>query len=298
MPDGAVPKLSHKAILNYEEILRIIKIGSGLGISKIRITGGEPLVRKGIYDFLSLVNKIQGIQDVSITTNGVLLSENLNNLIASGIKRINISLDSLNRQKYKKITGYDFFDQVWGGIMNTLEAGMSPVKINTVIMKGINDDEVKDIASLSLLYPLHIRFIEYMPIGSSCIKDDLHVPGSEIKKQISQLGHLTPVDRQISNEPARRYKFKNAKGEIGFINPLSEPFCSQCNRLRLTATGGLRPCPLSNKIEDLFLPVKAGCSDKDLIDIIIKAVDNKPPRHDLTGDQLVHISSQMSKIGG
>lgn len=298
VPHGFIPKVPHKEILSYEEILHIVRISVGLGISKVRITGGEPLVRKGVYDFLKRLTKIEGLLDISLTTNGVLLKDNINKIKSAGIKRINISLDTLNRKKYRKITGYDFFNQVWEGIELAQKMGFDPVKINVVPLKGINDDELPDIAALSIAYPFHIRFIEYMPMGTNQMESDPHLLFPEIKKRIDQFGKLIPVEKDMNDGPAERFKFESAKGEIGFIRPISQHFCNTCNRLRLTASGQLRPCLMSDVQVDLKTPLRKGCSDAELAEVFLQAVRLKPLGHNLSVDHPVGVSAQMCAIGG
>lgn len=322
MPRNFVPKLHHDEILRYEEILRLVRLGVNLGISKIRITGGEPLVRKGICEFMAELSRITGLSDVSLTTNGIFLKDYLRDIRAAGITRINVSLDTLSRSRFEEITGYDGFDRVWEGICLAHEIGFHPIKINVVAIRGINDDELRDIAKLSFSYPFHIRFIEYMPIGEirnpkSEIRDEIRnlklgtpnlksddqvkceILGSEIMEHIRPLGRLIPVDNEIYDGPADRYRFEGAKGEIGIIHPLSRHFCYKCNRLRLTASGQLRACLLSDREEDLKGPLRSGCSDGELAEIFLKAVRVKPFRHNVTlGQESVQVSSQMSGIGG
>jgi GTP 3',8-cyclase len=297
VPRDLIPRLSHKDILSYEEILRVIRIGTKLGISKVRITGGEPLVRKGVCDFLSELSRIEGLKDLSLTTNGVFLEENLAKIKAAGIKRLNVSLDTLDRRKFQKITGHDRFDQVWAGIKSALARGFDPIKINVVALYGINDDELTKMASLSFDYPFHIRFIEYMPIGDSQMGAGPLLLAPEIKNRISVLGKLVPVQNSKYDGPARRYRIEGAKGEVGFIHALSRHFCDICNRLRLTASGMLRPCLLSDYQEDLKGPLRRGCSDDDLAEIFYKAVRHKPSDHNLV-QQPSRICSPMSAIGG
>jgi cyclic pyranopterin phosphate synthase len=293
-----IPKLKHEDILSYEEILRLVRIGVRLGITKIRVTGGEPLVRKGVYAFLDDIAHIEGLQDVSLTTNGVFLKDNIDKIKSAGIKRINISLDTLVPQKFKKIAGYDKFDTVWEGLMLAQAAGFDPIKLNVVALSGINEDELIDFARLSFYYPFHIRFIEYMPIGASGFPVDRKLLAPAIKKRIQSLGELIPVKTGTNEGPAERYRFKDARGEIGFIQPLSRHFCDRCNRLRLTASGQLRVCLLSDRQVDLKGPLRKGSSDTDLADIFLEAVRRKPSEHQLTCDQPQTISSQMSSIGG
>ena len=193
VPQDLIPKLSHREILTYEEILRVVQVATRLGISKVRVTGGEPLVRKGVYDFLIDLVTTEGLKDVSLTTNGVLLKDNLEKIKSAGIKRINVSLDTLNRKKYLEITGYDDFDRVWQGIKKAHELGFYPIKINIVALDGVNDDELVEMARLSFRYPFHVRFIEYMPIGQSDFNTPALLLAPEIKDRISAVGNLVPV---------------------------------------------------------------------------------------------------------
>jgi GTP 3',8-cyclase len=298
-PRHQSPKLSHEAILSYEEILRLVKISVLLGVSKVRITGGEPLVRKGVYRFIKAMHRIEGIQDVSMTTNGVLLKDHVDDLTGAGLHRINISLDTLKPVKFKKITGLDAFDQVWEGIQQAYRGGLSPIKINTVAMRHFNDDELADIARLSFTYPFHFRFIEYMPIGftEAAMDSSLYTP--EIKQRLTdQIGELIPVEHQITDGPAKRFRFAGAAGEVGFISAMSHHFCHTCNRLRLTASGQLRSCLLSDHQEDLKTPLRGGASDEELSAIFLKAARMKGVQHGLTADAQLRVSGQMSSIGG
>jgi cyclic pyranopterin phosphate synthase len=298
VPRDQIARLAHDEILTYEEILRFVRVGLTLGISKIRITGGEPLVRKGVYGFLTELSRMAGISDLSLTTNAVALKDNLKKIKSAGIKRLNISLDTLKREKFKKIAGMDFFDQVWQGIEGAREMGFHPIKLNIVALNGVNDDELIDMAQLSFDYPFHIRFIEYMPIGESQMGNGPLLLAPEIKKRISVLGNLIPVRNSASDGPAQRYRFEGALGEIGFIHALSHHFCDRCNRLRLTARGQLRPCLLSDRHEDVKGPLRSGCSDKELAEIFFKAVRHKPSDHNLSVQGPSRVCGQMNSIGG
>lgn len=298
VPRDLIPRLSHDEILTYEEILRLVRIGIRLGISKIRVTGGEPLVRKGVYGFLTDLSGLDGLADLSLTTNGVSLKTNLNKIKAAGINRINISLDTLNRTKFEHITGLDLFDQVWQGIEMALGMGFHPIKLNIVALKGINDDELTDMARLSFDYPLHIRFIEYMPMGESQIGNGPLLLAPEIKRRISVLGRLIPVQNTKNDGPAQRYHFEGAAGEIGFIHALSHHFCDRCNRLRLTARGQLRPCLLSDHHEDVRGIMRTGGTDEQLAEVFFKAVRHKPSDHNLAIQNPSRVCGQMSSIGG
>ncbi len=299
MPNGDLPKLAHEEILTYEEILRLARLGADMGVNKIRLTGGEPLVRKGLVEFIPRLAALPGLKDLALTTNGILLKNNLEKVHAGGINRLNISLDTLNPEKYRKITGFDGFHRVWGALTKAREMDFSPIKINVVLMKGINDVEALDFAGLSLKYPYHIRFIEHMPICAACSNINMgYVPSHELKKQLKSMGELMPVTRTEFDGPAERFKFAGAPGEIGFISPLTNHFCHQCNRLRLTAAGKLRMCLLSKKEVDLKGPMRKGISDEDLKQRVIEAALKKPKRHCLdTGDPKEY-SGNMSSIGG
>ena len=297
-PRDLVPRLSHDEILTYEEILKLVRVGVKLGISKIRVTGGEPLVRKGVYEFLTELSRINGLTDLSLTTNAVALKDNIQRIKSAGIKRINISLDTLKPEKFAKITGLDLFDRVWQGIQGALEMGFHPIKINVVALNGVNDDELTNMAQLSIDYPFHIRFIEYMPIGESQMGNGPLLLAPEIKKRISLLGNLIPVRNSANDGPAQRYRFEGALGEIGFIHALSHHFCDRCNRLRLTARGQLRPCLLSDYHEDVKGLLRRGCSDNQLAEIFFKAVRHKPSDHNLSLRDPSRVCGQMHSIGG
>ncbi len=297
-PDG-IAKLGHGDILTYEEILRLARIAVTLGVDKIRLTGGEPLVRKGIYGFIPQLTALPGLKEVSLTTNGIYLRDNLEKLRSAGIKRINVSLDTLHREKYEKITGHDGFQQVWEGIRLAKELKFQPIKINVVVIKGINDDEILDFARLTLHEPYHIRFIEYMPIGVANKTNILrHVPDSLIKEQLSSLGTLVHISKNTLDGPAERFRFQGAPGEIGLISALSNHFCATCNRLRLTPTGNLRACLLFDQEIDLKTPMRMGASDNELAQIFLKAAFTKPRSHYLASENSILPATQMSAIGG
>jgi cyclic pyranopterin phosphate synthase len=234
-----------------------------------------------VYNFLGQLTQIKGLTDVALTTNGIFLKQNIEKIRSANIRRINISLDTLDREKYAKTTGIDKFQQVWQGIELAHKLGFDPIKINVVALRGVNQDELANFARLSLSHPFHIRFIEYMPIGQSHmnIEPPLLIP--EIKDRIRKIGNLIDIQKDRYDGPAERYRFKGAQGEIGFIGALSCHFCDACNRLRLTASGGLRPCLLSDHQLDLKMPLRNGSSDNELADIFLAAVKNKPSGHHL-----------------
>ncbi|MBI4765119.1 MAG: GTP 3',8-cyclase MoaA [Deltaproteobacteria bacterium] len=300
MPEQGVPKLIHEDILTYEELGRLARLSVGLGIEKIRLTGGEPLVRKNIGDLIKALGEIPGIRDISLTTNGVLLAEKARSLWEVGVKRINISLDTLNSKKFNEITHFDFFNQVWEGIQEAERIGFSPIKINVVALKGINDDEILAFGRLSYEKPYHIRFIEFMPVGpENGWSAERFLSSEEIINRLEVLGPLFPVNGQDFDGPAKRMAFEGARGEIGLISPISEHFCPSCNRLRLTAEGRLRVCIFSDDETDLRTPLREGVSDAELESIIRETITRKPKEHPLQMNPLPRkCQRQMSKIGG
>lgn len=279
MPKEGLSLIGHQDILSYEEILRVVRAAIKAGIIKVRVTGGEPLVRRGVVEFLSKLTGIDGLQDVSLTTNGILLEKVAEELFGAGVKRINVSLDSLNADKYRTITRVGDLDRVIGGIRKAYRTGFSPIKINVVAIEGFNDDEVVDFARLTLDYPIQVRFIEYMPIGESALENNFaYLSNDVIRERIEQFSPLNPVvhNSRPAQGPALVYKIPDAPGEIGFISACSRGFCSSCNRLRLTADGQLRACLLSDDEVDLKSPLRSGCTDQELEEMIREAIRNKP----------------------
>ncbi|MEJ5357587.1 MAG: GTP 3',8-cyclase MoaA [Desulfobacterales bacterium] len=291
-------RLEHAEILRYEEILRLVRIGVRLGIEKIRITGGEPLLRRDLPTLLAGIHRLPGIRDLSLTTNGLLLEEHLERLIAAGLRRVNVSLDTLKRERYREITGVDALGRVLAAIDAALAAGLHPVKINVVALPGVNEDELLDLARLSLARPLHVRFIEFMPIGRSRLSARAPLLVPEIRRRLAPLGELAPVPRDEMDGPAQRWRVPGAAGEIGFIPAISHHFCRRCNRLRLTAAGSLRPCLLSDREEDLKGPLRAGATDEELAAVFLAATRHKPSDHALAAGEAAHVCCQMQSIGG
>jgi cyclic pyranopterin phosphate synthase len=286
MPEEGVPWMPHSSILSYEELLSIIRAGADLGISKIRITGGEPLVRMGISDFVKMISLVEGITDIAMTTNGIYLAQYASDLKKAGLNRVNVSLDTLRPERFRQICrgkneGAEL-DNVLAGIAAARQAGLNPVKINMVVMVGINDDEILDFASKTINEEWHVRFIELMPFTGHDNKTPLGLTAREIKKRIDPLGKMEPYRHKFGNGPAKYYQLPGAKGTIGFITALSEHFCVSCNRLRLTADGKLRPCLMSETMIDLREPLRSGISSENLKDLIKKAVTAKPMGHHLS----------------
>jgi len=291
--------LNHGDILNYEEILRVLQAGAEIGIEKVRLTGGEPLVRRNFVHFVESVCQMSAFKDVSITTNGVYLKEKAQEIFDAGVRRINVSLDTLDPVKYAKITGRDYFDNVWKGLKEAEAVGFSPIKLNVVAIRGINDDELLAFAQLSRRKPYHIRFIEYMPIGhDNRWTPEKYISSDEIKSKLESFSPLHKLPHLTDDGPAKRCRFESAKGEIGFISALSHHFCSTCNRLRLTADGKLRPCLLAEDEVDIKTPLRSGCSQEDLKCVFQRAIAKKPKRHHDKISERVQCLRSMSAIGG
>lgn len=285
--------------LTTEEILRLVGIGAGIGITKIRLTGGEPLIRPGLANLVKQLREIPGIQDISLTTNGTMLAAKSAALKTAGLRRINISLDSLDRERFRQLTGFDLFPEVWKGIMASADVGFDPVKINTVVMKDFNGDEIEALAGLSLRYPFHVRFIEYMPIGTDPASARRHFMSmEEIEGRLSRMGRLIPVSPDKNDGPAARYRFEGAPGEIGLIGSMSRHFCGTCNRMRLTAGGCLRPCLLSETQVDVLTPLRAGAADEEIAALFVRALSQKKSAHGMGFTRTQILPTKMVSIGG
>ena len=298
--------IPHQEILRFEEIVEIVQEAVNLGVTKVRITGGEPLVREGIVDFIRHLRKINKLEDISLTTNGFFLPEYAEKLKDAGLNRVNISLDSLQEEKYKKITRGGSLEKALKGIDSALKAGLLPIKINTVLIRGINDDEVEDFVRLALERPLNIRFIEFMPSGEEVINEfeDKFISVQEIKEKLIKKYLLNPIKISTANGPAKYYQIKGGQGTIGFITALSQHFCKTCNRIRLTSEGKLRPCLFSNKEIDIKKAIRNAKTDDKIIrskiirNNIGEAVSIKPEDHKLNEKFSNRDSFKMSKIGG
>ena len=284
-------------LLEWSEYERLIRILVGMGIRKVRITGGEPLVRPGVEDFIARLKPI-GVQDLSMTTNGYLLSERCERLVAAGMDRINISLDSLDREKFERITRTKTFDQVIAGIDAAQASRLRPVKVNAVLVRGINDDEVEAFAQFARERDLTMRFIEFMPLDADrSWTRDMVVTGAEVHRRISAVWPLVSVVHERS-ETARKYRFADGPGEIGLISPVSQPFCGHCSRIRMTADGKLRTCLFSKEDHDLRHLLRGGSADREIGDEIIAIVANKEKGHRINDPGFVPPSRTMVSIGG
>lgn len=297
-PLGGRPFISHEMILRYEEILRIVRVAVGLGVKKARVTGGEPLLRKGVVDFISRLSH-SGIEDLGLTTNGILLKEFARPLREAGLSRVNISLDSLDPRNFQRITGSDGLDEVLAGIEGAREAGFEKIKINTVLIRGNNENEILDFAELAFSRGLEVRFIEYMPyLNGKEWQRDLYLTAEEVKKVINTRFLLQPVEKQEKSGVAEIYRMKDGRGTIGFISSISQHFCERCNRIRLTADGKLRNCLFSDEEIDIRGPMRDGVSDSELAEIIRGSVKKKPERRPDFHCSFKKCTRTMDLIGG
>lgn len=305
-PDGIIPMI-HKDILSYEEIVKILRIAVRIGVRKVRITGGEPLVRKNVSHLITLIKNIEGIQDLSLTTNGILLQGYAQGLKAAGLKRVNISLDSLRANRYMEITRGGDINMVLKGIESAERAGLIPIKINMVPIRGFNDDEIGEFAKITFKKPYQVRFIEFMPFGKENMwRPENFISAKEIKSIVEDIGELHAV-RLIRSGPAQYYQFNAAAGVLGFISPLSNHFCGKCNRLRLTADGKLRPCLFSETEIDIKTALRSSAPDDEIEQLIKLAIHVKPKGHNISiqNAELKRLIGDkdgdrrpMSKIGG
>ena len=292
MPECGVPSVSHDMILRFDEIVRLVKIFCSLGIKNVKITGGEPLVRKGAVGLIKDIKAIDGIEKVSLTTNGILLSENLNALAEAGIEGINISLDTLDRQKYMKITGFDGLNTVLKVIDECRAFPEIKIKINAVTLDDYNRDEICTLADFAADMGVTLRFIEMMPIGLGTGFGGYNQ--DEIMTVLEEAyGPAKTINEEVGSGPAKYYSFEGLEGRIGFISPISHKFCRSCNRIRLTSEGLLRPCLGSEMGMDLRKPMRDDASDEELASLICEEIMNKPAGHCFEATD-----SLMSKIGG
>lgn len=300
LPPSGMEWLARENLLSADEIVYVAEAAAGLGVSKIRLTGGEPLVRPDALEIVSRIAAISGIQDVSLTTNAILLEKMAQPLAAAGLKRVNISLDTLNPEKFRRVTRYGDFSRTWSGILAAEAAGLTPIKLNTVVVGGFNTDELLPIASLSKIYPWHIRFIELMPVSNQQEWGDelpagmqRYVSVQKMRDLLASL-NLEPTGAPEGNGPARTFRISGAPGTVGFISPMGEHFCESCNRLRLTADGHLRACLLIDHEISVREALKTG---EDLSVLLQQAVNQKPKGHELA---LKHYpeARRMAQIGG
>lgn len=299
MPEEGLSWLKRDELLTFEEITRLVKILANLGVSKLRLTGGEPLLRKELSVLVAMLSRIPGIHDIALTTNGFFLAEQANDLVSAGLTRINVSMDSMDPQIFSTMVRRDYLHNVLEGLEIVERLSLRPIKVNVVLIRGINDHEIESFARLAHTKPFVIRFIEFMPIGADDgWSIDKVIPSHEIIERINAMGNkLVPVEYHGS-QPADRYRFSDGMGEIGFISSVSEPFCSSCNRIRITSDGKLRTCLFSLHETDLKKSIRNNVSDEMIQEQILVAVQSKEEGHLINRPGFERPQRTMSQIGG
>ncbi len=300
MPDNGIVWLKKSDLLSFEEIARLVRVLASYGIAHVRLTGGEPLMRSGLHLLVRHLRAIDGISDIALTTNAYFLPEQIGDLVTSGLDRLNISLDSLDPATFSSMARRDYFDRVWNGVEEADRRGLRPIKINAVLLRGVNDGEIPRFVDLARTRGFIIRFIEFMPIG---MEDGWSVekviPTRDVLERIAALG-VPPLERvpHHSGEPAERYRFADGRGEIGFISSVSDPFCSSCNRIRITSDGKLRTCLFSTAETDLRALLRSGADDDEIGAQIAAAVLRKEEGHLINRPGFVRPGRTMHQIGG
>jgi GTP 3',8-cyclase len=300
MPTEAMEWKPKPEILTYEEILKLAELFVSLGVNKLRVTGGEPMVRRDVETLIARLAKIEGVADLAMTTNAHFLKNRAKGLKDAGLQRITVSLDSLEPERFALLTGRNELKTVLAGIDAAIESGLHPVKINSVTMRGINDDQAVKFAAFARERGVHVRFIEFMPLDNGNVwKREMVVPGEEVRQRIHEVFPLERVPSDNPSETARRWRFADgAPGEIGFINPVTQPFCGHCSRIRLTADGMIRTCLFSTVEHNIKALLRRNAPIAELIDFILMTVEKKEERHHINDREFVQPLRTMSCIGG
>lgn len=293
MPKEGIFKKGHHDVLSLEETFEVVKTCAELGVNKVRITGGEPLVRIGVTSLIEKISRLESIKDLALTTNGILLGKYAKELKEAGLKRVNISLDTLNEEKYSYITRGGKLEEVLKGIEAAKNVGIQPIKLNTVLIGGFNDDEAEAFIKLTKENPIDVRFIELMPLGQAASWAKKHFVSNSLI--LDRAKELAPVESDDLSSPAIYYKLPGARGKVGFINPISHAFCGSCNRIRLTADGKLKPCLHSEQEIDVINVIR---SKGNLQEAIVQAINQKPMQHSLNSKDNTPIKRDMYRIGG
>lgn len=299
MPEEGLPWFDRAELLRYEEIARLVAIMCDMGVNDVRLTGGEPLVRRELHHLIALIDRLGAVSDLSLTTNGYLLKKQLADLVTAGLRRINVSLDTLSKDRFFRLTRRDSLATVLEGLKEAERyPQLAPIKVNVVSLNDLSDEEIREFAALARRKPYIVRFIEYMPLDAdrSWRPSSLR-PNDSVRKVIEAVHPLEPL-KSSPHETAERYRFADGKGEIGFISPVTRPFCSTCNRIRLTADGKLRTCLFSHYETDLRGPLRDGASDGELAQIIREAVWRKEMKHAIGEQGFRQPARSMSRIGG
>jgi cyclic pyranopterin phosphate synthase len=299
MPESGLPWISKAEILSFEEIESVVRAAASVGVTAIRLTGGEPLVRLGLARLVGRLAAIDGIDDIALSTNGLLLADQVHDLAAAGLRRVNVSLDTLRADRFQTIARRPGLDRVLAGIDAAVAAGLAPIKLNCVVMRGQNDDELADFAALTKERPVFVRFIEVMPVVENAADQrEQYVPSAEILERLRVLGDLAPTAGPGGNGPARYFAFPGAPGAVGVISPLSHDYCDTCNRVRLTADGRLRLCLFGNHEIDLRTPLRCGAGESEIAALFSSSMLIKPERHHLNLGEAGSRMRAFSEIGG
>ncbi|MDQ2908597.1 MAG: GTP 3',8-cyclase MoaA [Candidatus Eremiobacteraeota bacterium] len=299
MPEAGLPWIPKPDILTYEEIEAVVRAAASVGVRSIRLTGGEPLVRRDLTELVCCIAAIEGIEDISLSTNGLLLADAAAALAAAGLRRVNVSLDTLRPDRFETIARRPGLDRVLSGIDAALAAGLGPIKLNCVLMRGQNDDELADFAALAYERALYVRFIEVMPVVDNlAMQRDAYVSSDEILARLDAVAHLQPVTGPGGNGPARYFAAAGSRGAVGVISPLSHDYCERCNRVRLSADGKLRLCLFGDYEIDLRTPLRRGATQSELADLLQAGMLIKPERHHLELGEAASRMRAFSEIGG
>ena len=299
MPEAGLPWIARPDVLTFEEIERIVRAAASVGVRSVRLTGGEPLVRPDLARLVAALAAIPGVDDIALSTNGVLLGEQAAGLAAAGLTRANVSLDTLREDRFFAIARRHGLDRVLAGIDAAIAAGLAPIKLNCVVMRGTNDDEIVDFARLTRDRAIFVRFIEVMPVvDNAAMQRDAYVSSAELLERIAAVERIEPVPGPGGNGPARYWAFPGAAGAVGVISPLSHDYCERCNRVRLTADGRLRLCLFGDQELELRGPVRAGASEEELADVFRGGMLIKPERHHLELGEAGSRMRAFSEIGG
>lgn len=299
MPAEGLPWIPKGDQLSFDEIARVVEAAASLGLKSIRLTGGEPLIRPNLHELVARIAAVPGIEDISLSTNGLLLAAQARQLARSGLRRVNVSLDTLRPDRFEQLARRPGLEAVLAGIDAAIEAGLTPIKLNCVVMRGRNDDEIADFAALTKSRPIAMRFIELMPVEKNVeLQGDAYLSSDEVLECVRSVDELSPVTGPAGNGPARYYAFAGAPGTVGVISPLSHEYCGTCNRVRVSADGRLRLCLFGDNEIDLRTAVRAGKSREELAALIKRAILVKPERHHLRVGEVQGALAAFSQIGG
>jgi GTP 3',8-cyclase len=299
MPEAGLPWIAKPDVLSYEEIASIVRAAASIGVRSIRLTGGEPLIRRDLDRLVAMIAAIPGIDDIALSTNALLLADQAPALVAAGLRRVNISLDTLQEDRFTAIARRPGLAKVLAGIEAAIAAGLTPVKINCVVMRGANDDELEAFAEMTRERAVHIRFIEVMPVTENVeLQRDAWVSSDEVLTRLNALGALRPVPNPHGNGPARTFAYDGAPGTVGVISPLAHDYCETCNRVRLSADGRLKLCLFGDNMIDLRTPLRTGGGEDAIVDILRASMHVKPERHHLALGETASMMRAFSEIGG